>query len=590
MSNMRAFFTAMFLIAFGVFTLLPSQLFAQSGDTLVVAALPPGNLNQVINGDTTATGARKDPNRVYVLQQTSSLDTVYFLSAQIELIQKNSPLTLTIVGKVNPTTGNIPVIEPYINADGSSPGNFAAAEAGGTIHFVNLFLLGTRSDGSQVTQQCVSANGDSVKYIMDHCIFENFGSTGTPNILNTWSSAGDVIKVSHCLFTDNQSSVPQNPGMNWSGPAVNGVDTMIVTNSSFFVMGGNVTGSGTTIGYFKFDHNTIFMHTKSSPFSCEGMANAYITNNIFYSVYSAGLDSNHVYNSQVYNANFYSLPAIITLDSLAADSSEYTFFGFTEQNRVIVATNNAYWWPKGIIDNINTMNADPDTSAGHPRNVGGKIYAPQFLAVRPGAEAVLKDPGLQITNNDSTDPGFDPNLVAEAVDSMSAYVQYVWENGGSGLGARPFVYSSAPLNPFAGVPANWKSTQGYDVPYNLRYTNTSLTDANGNPLGDETWWPDKTLGVEQIHNTVPSKFSLSQNYPNPFNPTTEINYSITKSGLVTLKVFNILGQEVATLVNQIQKAGTYKVDFNATSLASGVYLYRIESNNFTQTKKMILMK
>ena len=578
---MRTFFISVFLIALGMLILSSSQSYAQAPDTMYVAALPPGNLNTVINGDTTSTGQRNDPNRVYVLQQTGSLDTVYFLTSQIQ----NVP-NLTIVGKVNPATGNIPVLEPYENPDGSTPGNFAVCNAHSFVKFVNLFCLGTRSDGSQVTQQCISANGDTCTYLMDHCIFENFGSSGTPNILNTWSSAGDVIKVSHCLFRDNQSSVPQNPGMNWSGPAVNGVDTMIVTNSSFFVMGGNITGSGTTVGYFKFDHNTIFMHTMSSPFSCRGLANAYITNNIFYSCYSAGLDSNHAFNTQVYNANFFSLPAIITLDSLSSDSSEYTYFGFTEQNRVIDVENNAYFWPKGILDNFNTLNSNSQYQA-----VGGHIYAPTFLEVRPGAEAVLNDPGIKFANNDSTDPGFDPTLVTEAVDSMTQYVQFVWANGGSGLGDRPFVDATAPLSPFTGVPANWQSTQGYDVPDNLRYTNTALlTAANGLPLGDLTWWPDKTTGVEQIHNSVPSNYTLSQNYPNPFNPSTQIEYSIPKSRFVTVKVYNLLGQEVATLVNQEQKAGSYKVDFDATKLASGVYMYQLHAGNFSLTKKMILMK
>ena len=98
------------------------------------------------------------------------------------------------------------------------------------------------------------------------------------------------------------------------------------------------------------------------------------------------------------------------------------------------------------------------------------------------------------------------------------------------------------------------------------------------------------VGVKEIPNTLPTKFSLSQNYPNPFNPTTNIKYSITKSGFVTLKVYNLLGQEVATLVNQNQRPGNYVVDFDASKLASGVYMYSIQAGNFNLTKKMILLK
>lgn len=98
------------------------------------------------------------------------------------------------------------------------------------------------------------------------------------------------------------------------------------------------------------------------------------------------------------------------------------------------------------------------------------------------------------------------------------------------------------------------------------------------------------LSVSPISTTTPTEFSLSQNYPNPFNPTTNINFSIPKSGLVTMKVFNILGKEVATLVNGNYNAGSYTVDFNASNLASGVYFYKIEVNGFSEVKRMMLVK
>jgi photosystem II stability/assembly factor-like uncharacterized protein len=97
-------------------------------------------------------------------------------------------------------------------------------------------------------------------------------------------------------------------------------------------------------------------------------------------------------------------------------------------------------------------------------------------------------------------------------------------------------------------------------------------------------------GISTISNEVPSSYSLSQNYPNPFNPVTKINFALPKSGLVTLKVYDILGKEVATLVNEVKTAGTYNYEFDGTLLTSGVYFYRIESNGFTDIKKMMLIK
>jgi hypothetical protein len=91
-------------------------------------------------------------------------------------------------------------------------------------------------------------------------------------------------------------------------------------------------------------------------------------------------------------------------------------------------------------------------------------------------------------------------------------------------------------------------------------------------------------------NSSPVAFNLEQNYPNPFNPSTKIVYSIPKSSNVTLKIFNILGQQVKTLVNETQSQGTYTVTFNASSLPSGIYFYSIEAGNYTEVKKMILLK
>ena len=89
---------------------------------------------------------------------------------------------------------------------------------------------------------------------------------------------------------------------------------------------------------------------------------------------------------------------------------------------------------------------------------------------------------------------------------------------------------------------------------------------------------------------IPGTFSLSQNYPNPFNPNTKISFALPKQELVTIKVFDVLGNEIATLVKKEKSAGTYQVEFNATNLPSGVYLYKIHAGDFVQTKKMILLR
>ena len=90
--------------------------------------------------------------------------------------------------------------------------------------------------------------------------------------------------------------------------------------------------------------------------------------------------------------------------------------------------------------------------------------------------------------------------------------------------------------------------------------------------------------------TVPTQFNLSQNYPNPFNPVTTIEYSIPNDGLVTLKVYNIVGEEVVTLVDEIRQPGNYDISFEASNLSSGVYFYKLKAGNFSLVKKMIINK
>ncbi len=105
-----------------------------------------------------------------------------------------------------------------------------------------------------------------------------------------------------------------------------------------------------------------------------------------------------------------------------------------------------------------------------------------------------------------------------------------------------------------------------------------------------SWYGNSDVIVTDVKDELPIQYSLDQNYPNPFNPATQIKYAIAKPGLVTLKIYDILGRQVADLVNKYQEAGKYTVNFDATRFASGVYIYRIESSSFSSVKKMMLIK
>jgi hypothetical protein len=102
--------------------------------------------------------------------------------------------------------------------------------------------------------------------------------------------------------------------------------------------------------------------------------------------------------------------------------------------------------------------------------------------------------------------------------------------------------------------------------------------------------PVPVVSVEESQSGVPTSSALSQNYPNPFNPSTTINYQLPTVNHVTLKVYDVLGREVATLVDEVKQPGTYSVQWDASEVASGVYYYRLTSGEFTQTKKLILLR
>jgi len=101
---------------------------------------------------------------------------------------------------------------------------------------------------------------------------------------------------------------------------------------------------------------------------------------------------------------------------------------------------------------------------------------------------------------------------------------------------------------------------------------------------------ESTTSVEEIGSTIPNEYILNQNYPNPFNPSTKIEYSIPEASFVQLKIYDILGNEVATLVNKEQSTGTYRADFIADNFASGLYVAQLRAGNFTKTIKMTLLR
>ena len=154
-------------------------------------------------------------------------------------------------------------------------------------------------------------------------------------------------------------------------------------------------------------------------------------------------------------------------------------------------------------------------------------------------------------------------------------------------------------NPFANDTATWNFlyTTPDSIVTDTLYSVANSVNGNGNPTLDE-WNFGENFAINVIDQPVdlknnrlhPADFALYQNYPNPFNPTTNFRFRIADFGFVTLKIYDTLGNEVATLVNDEKPAGEYELEFFASELSSGIYFYKLSSRGFSETKKMILMK
>ena len=192
-------------------------------------------------------------------------------------------------------------------------------------------------------------------------------------------------------------------------------------------------------------------------------------------------------------------------------------------------------------------------------------------------------PLLTIAGNDTADdPGF-PSSVLGQVDSLIKYVTFTRSNTETNY---LWYY----------IPSGHLFAPTWPLPMNLAYSNTAMQHAgtDGFALGDLNWFPSQKAAWALTGVTAgaaePERYALSQNYPNPFNPSTQIAFTIPRSSLVQLRVYNVLGQEVATLVNGTLVAGTHVVTFNSSGLASGMYFYRITAGDYVNAKKMVLLK
>ena len=380
------------------------------------------------------------------------------------------------------------------------------------------------------------------------------------------------------------------------------IDTVTFENCTFANIGYVYMQEAGVYGDNVFFNHCTFLDVVMYPLESGWWHRMYVTNSLFINTFMYG---------QIPSAPGGFTGGTISITPIDS-SSISTGFGFdvpfTEQDRHVLFTNNNYYLQPWLID---WMQNCPYSKAKHQQRLDEDIPVPQpmfngltitmFDSVNTDGSKAW--PYMNKANLDSLEPGFINAPIN--IDSLKDFLNRKWDDNTNIQWAWNFVQYDT------------NGGQIWPLKEDLSYTNEQLKTGGmgGFPMGDLRWWPDQysqwkaqasdehnrintwletgkdpAVGVREVKGAAPSEYKLSQNYPNPFNPTTKIEYSVPKSGFVSLKVYNLLGQEVTTLYSGNQKAGNYEVTFNGANLASGIYLYRLQSGNVSITKKFVLMK
>lgn len=579
---MKALINAVLMTAMVVFLAAPRHAKAQvvKGDTMFVYTMDGTQLvNDVIMGDTTATGARADSNRVYVLFGSMSPDSVYYWDTGMPVYWN-----FTIVGYPDPKTGMPPVISPVYAANGALPTWFMRSYGPSSkVTYDNVFFECTSPDGVNPVQQIVWGSGEKEQLTIDHCVFSDMLGSN----MNAIGIGGKNMKifVTNSEFRNIQAPQIWGASLCWTGQAQE--DTILFQNNTCFNMERAIDGSpGGPHNAMIINHNTIFC-TGDTPLDMPQATHSIIKNNIFFNTFAAGVDSTYMMKG-FYNAPG-RIPGIILLDSLR--SLAVSPWNLTEASRKDSIYNNVYCWDPKLLQlwkDISDTTHDP-----------GLVTRPVWMDSITTHMFTDKTnwPNLYMANNDSVDPGFNQQLVDSTVDSLVKWVGIFWSDKTTGN----MLWWQEVLNPITmfNKLSGWTSAkQTYPVPENLQYSKSDqLVDSRGFSIGDLNWYPAQYaewkaggLNAVESRTQVPAKFALSQNYPNPFNPTTDIKVSLKQPGVMSLKVYNVLGQLVQVVAEGFKSAGNYTYNVNMEQFASGVYFYTLRQGSNSITRKMLLLK
>ncbi len=605
--------------------MIPASLFAQTDTVVVTSDLTTsteGNLNNAIGDIIKADSINHTnnfSNTVFKLQPYG----YYILTATITT-PPHSHLYL-----IGPDPGNtqetaLPQIVWTSSGGVTTTYNF---DCYGDVTMKNVWILAARTTGSQVGSSIVieddsladlSGKGEIANF--DDCIIDYM------SIGNGGGAIEPACKDFHCKITNTYFRNFTDPHYRYYGRPVSWTyqsttwhtDSLSFENCTIANCGyAYMQESPEYADYVSFNHCT-FLNTMMYTLESSYWWNLSVTNCIFVNSYMMGDIPSQDGTSMT------PVGGTINIDSVST-------FGFTvpftdssaapaDSQRHILFANCSYGYDSWYINFLGS-NMYNDTASAVNKiylmpMISGKTYR-EFFGDSVGGQKAF--PYMNMLNiypsdltTDTTRGMYDPNanpgfiLAPINIDSIKSFLLGRWVTGAN---------VSWAYDPASDVQQVWPMNE------DLSYTNSTLMAAGmgGFPLGDlYHWWgpfsgtddytpwlaqavqehatinnmltTGKVSAVNEKGATVPATYALSQNYPNPFNPTTEIKYSVPRNGFVTLKVYNVLGQEVATLFSGIRRPGNYSATFNGSRFASGVYFYRLQAGSVSITKKLMLLK
>lgn len=568
----------LFLLAFFCNPVLATT---EKGDTLVIHQADQDLMpwNEIVSADTNSDGTHA--HAVYELDPNSW----YPVSGQLVF---NEDMTI-IGGKRTSETDTRPWI---LTTDPWTGWYMLGGSKNITLKGLHMMQMAETVGGniSAWARSGMQLTGENSKVVVEDCIWDfntGFALNMTKNGLN--------LEVRNCLF---RFSKPTDNSV-WAGQGIDissaQLDTVIIQNCTWYGGGPFMLKTwASTEKYFKMDHCSIIDFAQW-PLHGVQWVNSVFTNNLFYNAYTMGEDRDQIlgqdpdglpFGVMDVDTTFYDVDTVIT----GADTVINSTVNWTKETaRNLLVSNNNNFIKQNIMDYwAVAMSGDTiyhDFVAPDPADYHG------FINKRTKAmfENDATWPGLVLQNTTTLDPQFASyfDYSDTLINYSKAYYSYAWPN--------------AKKTQFMLDPDGEPLQPTDPMVYNLKVNNASLRSAatDGGVIGDLTWelpngynsiQADIATDVKRSNLDKPSEFALNQNYPNPFNPSTVITFSLAKESNVTLNVYNIIGQKVATLVNKRMGSGNYEYKFDASNLGSGVYIYRLETDNFSVAKKMMLIK